>query len=369
MDFFKGSLLYYRVYDIGNEVDLIHATDELSKAQETQKFKLRRSSRAMMIEEAPVVVTMGSWKQEILSESYNVSAIGKVWSFGAISICLRFDFSDKISIDKLKDLSIFLEENDDIHGLTIDLTMKLIRDIGGAVKKSNTPWEQYEDYIIFQAEPGLLSATELNQISQNEKLYELILLDKESPSEQTKAQIKNNIFQYGKNDVAVLDWNSAFILSEGDAQDIADVIEFSLCQLLELRYYDDLLDKKLNILYKSIQQSEPGIFTTSYSKLSKDAALIYIEISEVIEKIENSLKVIGDFYFAKIYRTSLDRFRFLDWKQSVDQKLKSLADVSVLFQGQVNEKKNQLMEFIIILLITIEVIPFVWGIAKTFFDK
>jgi len=71
--------------------------------------------------------------------------------------------------------------------------------------------------------------------------------------------------------------------------------------------------------------------------------------------------VIGDFYYAKIFRAASDRFRVKDWQASVDQKLKNLADVSNLFQAETNEKRNQLMEAIIIILIAIEVIPFLWN--------
>lgn len=364
MENFKGSLFYYRVYDIGPDVDLQAATEELSLGKDTQKFRLRRSSRAMVIDEAPVVVSMGNFQQEILGQSYNVLAIGKIWSFGAVSICLRFDFSESASFEKIKDCSIFLEHDEDIQKLTYDLMVSLVSDIEKSNKKKYTVWDQYEDYLIFIADPSLLSDPSFSEGGSHDKLYELILLDKEKPSEQTKAILKNSTFYYGKKDIAILDWNSALVLSEGDASDVADVIEFSLCQLLELRYYDDLLDKKLNILYKSIQQQGTGIFDKKYSKLANDSSLLYIEISEVIERIENSLKVIGDFYFAKIYRTSLERFRFLDWKQSVDQKLKSLAELSILFQNQVNEKKNQLMEVTIILLIAIEVIPLLYKFIK-----
>ncbi len=80
------------------------------------------------------------------------------------------------------------------------------------------------------------------------------------------------------------------------------------------------------------------------------------ESSEIVERIENSLKIIGDFYYAKIYRAAAERFRMNDWKKSVDQKLSNLVEISMLFMNQNNEKKSHLLELIIIFLILIEVV-------------
>jgi hypothetical protein len=138
--------------------------------------------------------------------------------------------------------------------------------------------------------------------------------------------------------------------------DIPDVIEFSLCQLLEMRYYDDLLDEKLTYLYSALEKKHFSIFQNHYSALSREAAQIYLEISDTVESVENSMKVVGDFYLAKIFRAASQRLRFTDWRDSVDQKLENLAQVSRLFVNESNEKRNQLLEVIIIVLIAMELL-------------
>ena len=71
------------------------------------------------------------------------------------------------------------------------------------------------------------------------------------------------------------------------------------------------------------------------------------------------LKIIGDFYLARIYRTASSRFRTKDWQASVDNKLNNLAEVSKLLHGEVSEKRSTLMEMVIIILIAVEVVPFI----------
>ncbi|MEN0058902.1 MAG: hypothetical protein AAGB31_08710, partial [Bdellovibrio sp.] len=94
-----------------------------------------------------------------------------------------------------------------------------------------------------------------------------------------------------------------------------------------------------------------------YSRLSKEAAQLYLDISDTIESVDNSMKVVGDFYLAKIFRAASMRLRFKDWKDSVDKKLENMAQISKLFVNEANEKRNQLLEVIIIILIALEVVP------------
>jgi hypothetical protein len=133
-----------------------------------------------------------------------------------------------------------------------------------------------------------------------------------------------------------------------------------LCSLLELRFYDDLLDSQLKTLYKSIEVKGPGFFFNPYQELSNMAAIHYIDISELVDRVGNAFKVLGDYYYATIFRFALQRFYIGDWRKSVDQKLNHLAEVSRLFQGEVDERRNLVLSIIIIILIAIEVIPLIY---------
>ncbi len=356
---FAGEIFYYRIYDIGWAVDLKLATSLLEKKTSAHTFKLNKSNRKMVINEAPVVISLGDWTITVFDKTYQVKSFAKLWSFGALSITYKIQLSEVISIDELKKIARHLEDDQVLTASALEKAKQISEDLKSAIKGINL-WDQFEDYLIFVFDTKRVAQLSVSKILDDDNIFQLILLEQDLKiSAQVKANIKDSIYQYGENDFAIIDWNSAIIYSEDDKQDIADVIEFALCQLLELRYYDDQLDKQLNVLYKAIQQKAPSVFTANYSKFAKDASLIYIDMSEIIERIENSLKIIGDFFYAKIFRTSTQRFRVQDWQQSVDKKLKNLADISVIFQNEINEKRNQMMEIVIILLIAIEVVPLV----------
>jgi uncharacterized protein YukE len=131
-----------------------------------------------------------------------------------------------------------------------------------------------------------------------------------------------------------------------------------------MRYYDDLLDQRLNTLYNEVVGRKKGLFSNKYSQLAEEASQIYLEISEIVENVENSFKTVGDFYLATIFRATSKRFRFDDWQKSINEKLGNLAEVSKLLHSEVNESRNQTMEMIIVILIAIEVVPFVYNLFK-----
>lgn len=351
----NGRILIYRVFDIGKDVNLEDVQSRFEASTSAQRFRLNRSSKAMIINNAPLSLSIESSKYDALGHPLNLEVTAKIWHFGALSLTLSFEIPENLTWDRLIALGNFLENDFNLHNLAKKRAEQILQGMGSE-RVSSVNWETYEDYIIYFFKR--IDGCEKNamQIFEMRDVFRLILSENnETLSEQTKKVILESTYQYSQDDLAVIDWNSALIVEPSGSLDIADVIEFALCQLLEMRYYDDILDERLSYLYSFLEKKP--FWTNPYSKLSKEAARFYLDISDTIESVENSMKVVGDFYLAKIFRAASQKLRFKDWRESVDQKLSNLAEVSSLFVTESNEKRNQLLEMIIIALIAIEVVP------------
>jgi len=66
---------------------------------------------------------------------------------------------------------------------------------------------------------------------------------------------------------------------------------------------------------------------------------------------------VGDPYLATVFRSSAEQFRFDDWRKSISRKMKTLADITQILQGEVNSKRSHWLEIIVILLIALEMVP------------
>jgi hypothetical protein len=355
-----GRILIYRVFDIGKDVNL-EATQK-SFESTAQRFRLNRSSKAMIINNAPLSLSIENSKYDALGHPLDLEITAKIWHFGALSITLSASVPENISWNRLIELGNYLENDLHLHNIAKSRAEQIVQGMGSE-RNETVDWETYEDYICYFFKRLEGCEKSAKSIFDRYDVFRLILSENnETLAEQIKESIFESTFQYSQDDIAIIDWNSALIIEPSGSLDIPDVIEFSLCQLLEMRYYDDLLDEKLTYLYSALEKKHFGIFQNHYSKLSREAAQIYLEISDTVESVENSMKVVGDFYLAKIFRAASRRLRFTDWRDSVDQKLENLAQVSRLFVNEANEKRNQLLEIIIIILITLELV-------RTFIEK
>lgn len=361
----RGKILVYRVFDIGSEIDLEKVEALFEDKKLGERFKLdRKHNMSLIISRSPVSVQLGNFDLTINNQILSSELVAKVWHFGTVSLCFQIPITEGMSWLDLVKTASWIENDQEIDKLARLKANEFQNDIRHAIPVLND-WFMNEDYVTYfiQEFDGFVGP--MSMLQERVDVPALILAEhKEVLSDLMKKSTMENIYQYSKDDLVVVDWNSALVVEPSGSMDVPLVIEFALNQLLEMRYYDDLLDQRLNTLYNEVVGRKKGLLSNKYSRLAEEASQIYLEISEIVENVENSFKTVGDFYLATIFRASSKRFRFDDWQKSINEKLGNLAEVSKLLHSEVNESRNQFMEIIIIILIGIEVVPFIYGLVK-----
>jgi hypothetical protein len=362
----KGKILVYRVFDVGSEVDLEKVEAFFEDKKFKERFKLdRKHNMSLIISKSPVSVQLGSVDIKIMDTVLSCELVTKVWHFGTASLCFQIPIVEGTPWQELVKIANWIENDRSIDEVARIRVTEFQNDIRDAIPLGNFDLSMYEDYVTYFIQEFDGFTEPMHRLSEFVDVPALILAEsKEVLSESIKKNTLENTFQYSREDLVVVDWNSAVVVEPSGSMDVPLVIEFALNQLLEMRYYDDLLDERLNTLYNNVVGQKKGLFSKQYSRMAEDAGQMYLEISEIVENVENALKAVGDFYLAQIFRASSKRFRFDDWVKSINDKLGNLAEISKLLHSEVNESRNQLMELIIILLIAIEVFPFLWSLIR-----
>lgn len=361
----KGKILVYRVFDIASEIDLdkVEALFEDKKLKE--RFKLdRKHNMSLIISNSPVSVQLGTFPIKLVDKQVNAELVAKVWHFGTVSLCFHLPIEEGTSWGDLVKIASWIEKDEEIDVFARSKAKEFQTDIRSAIPVLSE-WVMNEDYVTYfiQELEGL--DVPLAMLSEKVDIPALILAEsKEVLSDPLKKAILSNSSQYSKDDLVIVDWNSALVVEPSGSMDVPLVIEFALNQLLEMRFYDDLLDQRLNTVYNEVVGQKRGLLSNKYSRLAEEASQIYLEISEIVENVENSFKTVGDFYLATIFRATSKRFRFDDWQKSINDKLGNLAEVSKLLHSEVNESRNQTLEIIIIALIAVELIPLAMDFLK-----
>jgi hypothetical protein len=219
-------------------------------------------------------------------------------------------------------------------------------------------WDKTESYhaLLVQSLEGnplgeeVLKAPELPKLLLGESLSTPL-------SAQEARDVLERNFSYTPHDLVVVDWNGAFIYEPSGSSDIPDLIEVANAQLLELRYYDDVLDKELGRLYDVVGAQRTGtLFFSPFKKQLRALSLTLIEVTEFVERVENSLKIIGDVYLARIYEAALVQLRVGAWQDDVTRKQKLLFQTYELLKGENDTARALTLEATVVLLIVTEIL-------------
>lgn len=355
----KGSVLVYRVFDIAEEIDLNRVERILSKEHGQSRIRLTRNPRqALVMRNPPLRLSLGEQEIVLRSRRFRADTYATIYDYGVLSIVFQIPIQGGTLWSELVRDSETLAATGDV---TLDrLGEAKAKELAAALLSAlKTPAEigLYEDYVIYFLE-------EIEEIRTSTELLEradipsLILAEpREVLGKKSRSGILENSFQYAENDLAVIDWNSAIVWEPSGQRDIPDILEFAVTHLLEFRYYDDLLDSRLAEMYDAFETRRASrLLRSRFGGIYKEANSRFIEFSEFIERIDNSLKVVGDFYLAVIFRGAIRRFRIPDWQQSVTRKMNLFARVSELLQGEMNVRRGHMLELIIILLIAFEIL-------------
>lgn len=352
----KGSVLVYRIFDIAEEVRMDKTEALLKNSKGPDTFKVPKYiDRGIVMKSRPLTFGIGEVSLKLDCGVFSAEVYAKVRDYGVLTLIYQIALPEGFSWSQLVALASDLEEGWGIDEMAIPQAKQVAEQLKEALIKPST-WTSFEDYVVYFIE-DFRNGISAKNLLEHADIPALLLAEDDAPlSKPTQKSILEHVYQYGENDLALVEWNSALVVEPGGGREVPDILEFAVTHLLEMRFYDDLLDSRLASLYDNIEKNKGHALRGNFGQLYQDASTRYIEFSEFIERAENSLKFVGDFYLATVYRAATKKFRLHDWQQNITRKMNLLAQVSSLLQGEVNMRRSHLMEITIILLIAFEVI-------------
>ena len=355
-----GYIHVYRMFDLGEAIDLSRAEQLLSAPRSRLRLEAAQSMTALEIPRPPLHVSLGRRVLPLASGPREGDASAHLFDYGVASILYKVPIPPGTDLTELVPLAeeLVSQPTPALDAAARAEAGELGRAIAPALENPHV-WEGLETYQVFFVR-RLEEPTRAQEALDHAPIAELLLGETSATrlSHSERTDVLKHAFSYLEDDLAVVDWNSAFLLEPSGVSDIPDLLEFATAHLLELRYYDALLDRELGVIYREIdaRRAGPNVFTRRYMKLQRRTAALLLEISEMTERLENAVKFIGDFYLARLYQGSVRRFRLPAWEESVLRKQKLLAGVNELLNDAANTRRAELLEITIILLILWEIL-------------
>jgi hypothetical protein len=360
----RGQLLAYRLFDVGDELALDRAEHILADNPGRRRMRLSREGSEFLIFAAlPLVVELGrrTVRLERLGKDMEADLTARFFDYGVVSLMYTLQIEPGTPMTGLTPLCDELYESPALERVARKELDALLDRLGPAIQGLHH-WGGVETYTVILVEE-LDGNPSGRHVLHSEGLDKLLIGETASkplaPDEREDLQLSG--LSYFEDDLTVIDWNSAFVLEPSGSHDIPEILEFATSQLLELRYYDDLLDRELNRIYDQFavvgrQQRLSHLINSPYDKLARDVLRRWIELSEFTERVENAVKTVGDFYLARVYRNAVTRFQLRSFQAAVDQKLSLVAQVYSLLRDETHHRRGMLLELTVVFLIAFEIL-------------
>jgi hypothetical protein len=157
--------------------------------------------------------------------------------------------------------------------------------------------------------------------------------------------------KYGKDDITLVDWDGAFIFdADGDFQSDIELFEIANLQLLKSRILDDELDKRLEKTLHLLGRPKrlPVLRSRDVRRVLKEIVEIRTQSILESEAVEHNIKLIGDWYSARLYSLTAKKFHLEEWARDIKDKLQTLEDVYTMAAENFSISYRATLEFVIL---------------------
>jgi len=346
-------------YDAGLAIDLDESERRITAM--TQRAAIRHKHRAPRYFEyrpAPLRVTQEGEALAVGAFRTTPSVDAVLYDFGAVSVTYQIPLEGPLA--RLVTLAEELYESDVLLADSRRWVEHLLAAIAPAVTRAGLA-DFVETYVIFEiaassppCAPAALITTHAREVAQILRAERAVLSDQE-----VSDALAHRI-SFGAEDVTLIDWEAALIVDR-DAEDVRTVLEFANVELLEMRFLDQQLDDALDESYETLSRRRYGLWLPGSSRADlRRVGQLQVDNAILFEGVNNALKLLGDQYLARVYRLVSERFHLAEWDASILRKLQTLESIYQKLADQAANRRTEVLEWIIILLIAAEIlIPFV----------
>ncbi|MCF7900283.1 hypothetical protein K9K77_02120 [Candidatus Babeliales bacterium] len=341
---FSGNINFFYTFDVGEDINL----------------KAAKKNLALYITPRELPSYLRSYHKPLTVELKSHNGLTKalyanIHHFGVISTVYQIPFKGTLESlrEKINDLHAQYQEQsiDDVHQLFLKITSHV---------SQPKFFHKKNHYLVIQIDPkeSLKDSKKLRE-QYGALIASTLRFEKTTLSEQQVEDILESATGYYREDLVVIDTEAAFVYDKSP-EELFDFFELALIQQVELQYFDDLLDNKLDAVYQNTLEKPSwrnclpfiGTMYDAIGELSK----MKVDISVITERLGNTIKTGGEAYYSEIYNLLVDTFELNEWHVSIEKKLAIIRDVKTIYQSKVNAIREDMFSLLITILIFVELL-------------
>jgi hypothetical protein len=356
-----GGAIVYRLFDVGYEIHLDRALELLATNAPVRERPLRGEAQAMQIPNPPVSVTLAQERIVIDGRPHEATVSARIFDFGVVSLRVHVDAPLSIGWEQFWRFGNSVDVGTDLTPLFQRYLQQLFDRITPAIERPAIA-PVSEDYVVFRIHrlEDAGGRTAPADVISDDDIIPLLLNESRHLSAAARRELLPHRFSYYADDLTILTWDNALVLEPVlEDADVQYILEFANAQLLELRFYDAVLDRELMRMYDRISEAraKPRRFLQQrFTSLLTRLQSIVADSTELVERVENSLKVTDDVYLARIYSAALEIFRARAWRAGIDRKLAIIRETYAMLNAEGQAARGEALEVAIVLLFVLEIV-------------
>jgi hypothetical protein len=176
-------------------------------------------------------------------------------------------------------------------------------------------------------------------------------------SNSERQEVLQQWLSYYPTDLLVVGWMAALIYDTPEgAAPVLQLLEYANTQLLEFRYYDNWLTGVLDGVHRALERRR-GIWgrwriAAEAERLNR----VRLDVIELTERIDNSIKFLSDMFYARAYRLAARKIGVNDYRDLVDEKLKTAGDLYEAMVGEFHQARAFLLEVMVVAILIIDLV-------------
>jgi hypothetical protein len=344
----RGSALAFILYDVCEEIDL-GALNRIAGARRVGAAFKHLAPEYVRFERPPVILPIER------ADFGGVQLQGhiKYYDYGVVSLVFERPFSGEW--EQLMQLSGDWMSSGEFERLALRILRGRLDIARPALIKPYENWLT-EDYFVFHMTEISGQPTARRLVTESGELIAQTLRGENlSLSQSEVAEVLQSSLSYYPNDLTVIGWNAAFIYDTPTGAETAlQMLEYANSQLLEFRYYDELLTREMAEVYRSLERGGGLVRQWKYGREATRLQRMALEVTELTERADNAIKFLSDMFAARLYRLAALKVGVPDYKDLVNQKLRTANDLYRYMVEQFQQARAFVLELMVVIILVIE---------------
>lgn len=352
-----GSLRAFLLFEIAEEIDLQLLRSILGIGPGKREPAFRHPApEYVRFERPPVIEDLGL---RYTDQGNGFQTRIRYFDYGVASVELRMQFS--ASWDSLARLAHRWIMAPELEGCASQTLRERFASIREVFKKPHELWIS-EDYYVVQLDPILIDGNSVLLAEDlireyGTKIAQIVRGETIPLSTAEQQDVLQSSMSYYPSDLLVVGWVAAFLYdTSAAAVPMIDLLEYANSQLLEFRYYDEVLIRVLENVYKRLDNKR-GLW--QQWKLAREAGTlntIRLDYRELAERTDNAIKFLGDMFYARAYRLAATRIGVSDYRNLVNDKLSTARDLYESMINEFHQGRAFLLELMVVIILIIEIV-------------